>query len=1200
MFKPRVFCFLKLLSCPERLGFVATLMLAFALASLTFAQAPTGNIRGEITDPSGAVIPGATVKVTEVATARTLELKTNTAGMYAANLLIPGEYQVRIEVSGFKAFERHVTVRAGDTIVVNAQLEVGTPTTAIEVTAASEVLVDTVRSTVDGVVTAQQIDQMPLNARNFLELAALEPGVYIRDGGDIDPTKSKTYRTVGILGRSGTATRVQIDGIDVTDETVGTTMANISDDAVQEFQLSQSSLDLTTSLTSSGAVSIISRSGSNTVHGSGFWFYRNQDMGARLQFLPEAADFHRTQVGYRAGGPFVKDKLFWFSNWERTYQTEREIYRSDANFPNVPFGSSNNCLQGCSAGVPLDIRLLTERLDWVIRDNVRAFYRFSHDMNSSTGTGTIPNNPYINADWTNVNALGLDISTARFSHSLRLGHSTFNNRIFSAEFSGFEFPKTPQGTPYYLGVGAYSLGPNGLAPQATAQTNIQSKYDGTFVYSKHTFRYGLEINRILLGGFANFAGPLSLYGVFNSDTQQAVIERGDNPQDPLQYPLDDFSTGPNNGFFSIDGCFKWPHGCHRNTRIAWYAGDTWKARRNLTFTLGTRWEYDTGYFNDESKFTRPDYLNYWLPGLADHPKMPKNKFGPQFGFAWDPKGDGKTSIRGGFYIAYEMNIYNNLIFDQYALIPPGIGPDFYTSSWMALPNGDPITPALAGVSVVTLPASCQSPSALAGLDEGDWSCLQGNPIGNITGVIGQVDQTLKNAYATYQFDPKAGAPLFETALGNTYGYLVGGSKFKIPYSEQYNIGFQREIRPGHVLSVDFLANHGFHLPFLGVDLECRRCAETLNVTKAQAAVNNVLGGLTVDEWIAANPGATIADFGLATDSIFQGRTPDANSSFPETQSINFRRARVMSNGGVSQYFGLQVRMKGRLRERFDVGGRPLLRNMTYVASYAIGSAKATMGSERSEFLNLAYDKHNPHNKAYFGNSTAIDHRHMISGGVMMDTIAGFRLGQFWTFRTPPPMDLWIPALGNVSGSSRLFTTDFLGVGSNGSGAPLDAVIPGTTLGSFGRAINSWSDLNNFLTSYNNTYAGQLTPAGRALVNAGIFTEAQLKALSAVMPSIPLVPTGNPWPFQNVFNVDLSITRPIHLKLRHVEELAIEPWLQIFNVFNRTGLNSYGGLDTSFGSWNYDYATPADRSDLTLQRGRNQDTRLLQIGVRVTF
>jgi hypothetical protein len=1199
---------------------LAAAFLLAVLASLSFAQAPTGNIRGEVSDPSGAVIPGASVKVTDVATGRSMESKTNEAGLYAANLLIPGEYRLRIESPGFKAFEEPVEVRAGSTLHVDVKLEVGAPTTTVEVSVtAGEIRVDTTRQTVDGVITAQQVEQLPLNARNFLDLAILEPGVEVRDGGNIDPTKSRAYRTVGIIGRSGTATRVQVDGIDVTDETVGTTTSNMSDDAVQEFQLSRSSLDMTTSLTSSGAVSIISRSGSNAIHGAGFWYYRNNRMGARLQFLPETANitdptdkklaevgqrFKRTQVGYRAGGPFKKNKLFWFSNWERTYQTEGNIFRTDPIFPAVPYGSNNNCAAGCPAGVPLDIRYVDERLDWNIRSNMRGFYRFNHDMNNSAGSGgSAPNNPFANVDWTNVHALGLDITTGRTSHSLRFGHVVFNNRIVSVEFAGFPFPKTPQGTPYYLSVGAYVLGPNSLAPQATSQTNNQSKYDATVVWRRHTFRYGVEVNRILLGGFANFAGPLSVYGDYSPDIRKAISDRGGDIHNPLEYPLADFDDGPNNGFFTAEGCFKWQHGCHRNTRFAWYAGDTWKARRNLTLSIGTRWEYDDGYFNTVKGIKRPAYLNYWMPGLADPPKMGKDKFGPQLGFAWDPKSNGKTVIRGGFYMAYEMNIYNNLIFDQNALIPTGIGPDLYGSTFMGMPTpnpaGLPITPAAAGVAISSLPGSCQDAASLAALDGGDWSCMWGNPMGQVLGIIGSIDHTLKSAYDSYHFDPSVGASQLETSAGVTYGFLVGGSKFKIPYSNQYNIGFQREIKPGHVLTVDFLYNHGFHLPFLGNDLECRRCASTLNVAKAQAKVNAVLGGLSVDDYIAAHPGVTISKFGLATDGYFQGRTPNPDASYDFLKTKDFLRMRVMSNGGVTAYTGVQIKMTGRLGSHLNIGTHSVIRDANYVASWAIGRAEATAAAGRPEFLTGAPDKLNPQNKIYFG-PTALDHLHMASSGIILDIPGGFRLNSIWTFRTSPPGGLGLPAIG-IAGSNQLFTTDINGEGT------LNDVLPGTTINELSRGINSWSDLNRAITKYNNSGAGQLTPQGQALVKAGIFTADQLKALGAVTPTVPLVATNNPWPYDNLFNTDLGISRPIHLKAR--ESFTIEPWLQIFNLFNHTGYGTYGGLGLpAWGTWSLDYHDAANEdvcggnciAALNQSRGRNADTRLIQVGLRVTF
>ncbi len=1170
----------------KNLLFVVCTMLFLAVPAI--AQAPTGSIEGTVTDPSDAVVATAKVTITEIATRRVINLTTTTAGLFAARALQPGKYKVQVSASGFRDYViPEVTVEAGGAVVVSPKLELGPTTQVVEVTS-SPVLLNTSTPTVAGVVTAQQIDEMPLNARNFLELAALEPGVQIGDGGSIDPTKSKTYRTVQIEGRSGTGTRVQIDGIDITDETVGTTLCNISDDAVQEFELSQSSLDLSTSLTSSGAVSIISRSGTNDFHGSGFWYYRNQDMGARLNFLTTNEPFHRTQVGYRFGGPIKKNSLFFFSNWERTYQQEQGIYTSDANFPNVPFGSNNNCTSGCPAGIPLGIRMVDNRLDWNIKSTVRTFARFTHYWDLATG-GDIPNSPFQNKDQTIMLVGGVDATTPRLSHSIRFGSVYFHNQIVSQSFSSFPFPKTPNGIEYFLGVGAYAIGPNGLAPQGTLQQNYQGKYDGSFLFGRHTLHFGFELNHIQLGGFANFSGPMSVAGDFTAANQAAIKAGGGNAQDPLQYPLTDFSMGPDLGFFTIDPCFGYAHGCHRNTRTAWYFGDSFKARRNLTLILGTRWEYDSGYFNDESKIKRPAFLDYWGKGIATAPHYPYDAFGPQFGFAWDPKGEGKTSVRGGVYVAYEMNIFNNLLFDQFALIPPGIGPDSFGPSFVGTPNGSPITPQVAGVT--SLPASCQTASAQTALAGGDWSCLLDNSIGSVIGIVGQVTSAMKASYTNFQFNPQ-GVSQFQSNRGNVIGYLVGGSQFKIPYATQMNFGIQHEVKPGHVFTADFLYNHGVGMPFLGEDLECRRCAKTLNVAKAQAKVNSVLGGLTVDQWIAANPGKTISRFGLANDTIFQGLTPDPNSPYPETQTTNFIRARVMTRGGFTKYWGLQMKMTGRMGSH----GR-LLRDMAYHAAWAIGRSDATNGSFRPEFLNNAQNKLNPRDARYFG-PVPEDRLHLVSGAIFWNTLGGVRLSQRWTFQSTPRDSLFIPALGGISGPNAIFTTDATGSGSIGGGGPVVGLIPGLNWGQWGRGVNSFAQLNQILTNYNSAVAGTLTPAGQALVNAGIFTKDQLVKLKAVFPTIPLVPTSNPWPFQRLVNADVGVTRPTKIG----ERIEVIPWFQVFNLFNETGLtnNKYGGLGTTFGSLNFAYATPGDVATLASQRGRNHDTRLMQIGVRVTF
>ncbi len=505
---------------------ISLALLMMSLVTPLFAgQAPTGTITGTVTDPNNAVIAGAKVTITQKATGRKVDLTTNADGIFEARALEPGEYSVKIERTGFisEVFES-VTVRTGQVFNASVTLKAGGAQEIVTVMGNQEVQVDTVRHTVDGVVRGEQIDKMPLNARNFLELASLEPGVIVRDGGSIDPTKTTAFRTVGISGRGGTGTRVQFDGIDVTDETVGTTVANMSDDAISEFQVSRSSFDLSTSLTTSGAISVASRSGGNNVHGSVFYFGQNQDFAAALNKTrtldkdgKDAGNppFHRHQIGFRASGPFVKEKLFWFVNWERFYQAQAFHYDA-ASYTFFPQMAGD-------VSLPVGIRYATGRVDWNATSSIHAFYRFNHSWDVATGGSG--QSPFQNLDWTNVHIVGADMTRSRTTHSFRFGYVNFNNQIVSQQFSQFPFP-VANGVPLFLGVGEFGEGPNSLAPQQTYQDNFQSKYDGSYIRGKHTFRFGGEINRIVLGGFANFSGPLSIGGDFTTHAAICLLCRG--------------------------------------------------------------------------------------------------------------------------------------------------------------------------------------------------------------------------------------------------------------------------------------------------------------------------------------------------------------------------------------------------------------------------------------------------------------------------------------------------------------------------------------------------------------------------------------------------------------------------------------------------------------------------------------------------
>jgi hypothetical protein len=264
----------------QRFSSVAKALLFLAIASL-FAAAQTsvstGGIVGTVTDQSGAVVSGAKVTITNLGTNQAANFATTSSGLYNSGSIVPGRYKVTVEAKGFKTTEMGLTVQVGAVTTANIPLEVGQENTVVQVQAES-VAVNTEQATVQGVVTAQQIENLPINGRNFLDLAQLEPGVQIQDGSGFDPTKNG-FASISIGGRAGRTARIELDGIDISDENVGTTTQNIAASAIQEFQIAQSSLDLSSSLTSSGTVNVTTRSGTNALHGQGTYFFRDQSVG---------------------------------------------------------------------------------------------------------------------------------------------------------------------------------------------------------------------------------------------------------------------------------------------------------------------------------------------------------------------------------------------------------------------------------------------------------------------------------------------------------------------------------------------------------------------------------------------------------------------------------------------------------------------------------------------------------------------------------------------------------------------------------------------------------------------------------------------------------------------------------------------------------------------------------------------------------
>ena len=255
--------------------FIST-CLALLVATAVWAQAPVGTISGTVRDQSDAVVPGATITIKHVATGAERHLTSNADGTFSAPALAVGAYDVRAELSGFRTQQTEVTVATGRVATVDIHMAVGAATEVVNV-AANAIHVETEAHAVSGVITRQEIQELPLNGRSFLQLAFLEPGVTASPGST---SQYNSLFSVSILGGDSNKTAITVDGGNIRNSIEGNTGMNFSQEVVEEFQLSSANYDLSTGITSVGSVNIVTRTGSNDLKGSTYYFFRNNDMAA--------------------------------------------------------------------------------------------------------------------------------------------------------------------------------------------------------------------------------------------------------------------------------------------------------------------------------------------------------------------------------------------------------------------------------------------------------------------------------------------------------------------------------------------------------------------------------------------------------------------------------------------------------------------------------------------------------------------------------------------------------------------------------------------------------------------------------------------------------------------------------------------------------------------------------------------------------
>lgn len=696
------------------------------VSSFTFAQTYRGSIRGTVTDPSGAVIPHATVTTTNNSTGQVRTVETGDDGSYVVAELPAGNYRVVIAVHGFAQFERKVDVEVGLDTTLNAEMAVRAGD-VVEVNSTTIPLVEETRDVLGQVVENKLVIELPLNGRDFGKLVALTPGVTV-EGSGVAGTE-KGFGQFNINGNRDRSNNYMLDGTDNNDpffnnsalNQVGITGAPASllpIDAIQEFNL-QSQYAAEYGRNSGGAVNIITKSGTNDLHGSLFYFLRNNALDARNYFNPDPdpqGGFHNNQYGASLGGPIVKDKTFFFLAWEGQRERVTSNYIldvpsatqiADAEAATLANGVTPNpalikilsyfpAATGCTAGsgTPTstgciggsgtangvvndknDLDSVIGKIDHQLSPNNQLSARYAFSQSDQVfplgGLGYGAGSriaAFAQESPTRVQVVSgslLTMVTPTEVNELRFGYSRYRTSFTSADqldpsTLGLDMGTGKPGLPEIDFGGIFeNLGTSAYSvPRGRVSQTYQALDDFTWIHGKHSIKFGGQYWRALVNSY-------------NDNLERTLMPfYGDGYSS-------DYGTDVLASYFLGDG---YPSSLAGNTQrntfnndVGLFLQDDYKAASNLTLNLGLRWEY-FGPLGASNGLMSNMTANG--PALTNHPyNRDLNNFGPRVGLAWNVHKN--TVVRAGYGIYYDY-IPQDLLIANYTnsagLVTNPIGP----------------------------------------------------------------------------------------------------------------------------------------------------------------------------------------------------------------------------------------------------------------------------------------------------------------------------------------------------------------------------------------------------------------------------------------------------------------------------------------------------------------------------------------------
>lgn len=774
------------------------LAIACCIGLSVFAQAPVGTISGVVADETGAVIPNASVKIRNKATGVERELLSGSDGSYSAPALPAAVYEVRVEVKGFRTVIRDATVETGLTTTADIRLPVGQTSEVVNVEAATA-QIEYEKNAIDGVVTRQQIEDLPLNGRNFLQLAAIEPGVTIGTG---TTSQYNSLFSVSVMGGNSGSTAISVDGGSIRDPIDGGASMNFSQEVVQEFQLSSVNFDLSTDITSVGSINVVTRTGGNQFHGAGYFYYRDHNMAAYPNLvrdpLSSSPFFARKNPGFYVGGPIKKDKLFFFFNYE--YLTQVQNYSIQPNLPSVAGLATNY-------GSPYSGDQISFRLDYHLDAKTNMFARYSHDGNNSfgpSGGATLPSSWLRNVNWADQSVLG---ATTAFNSTLvndfRFAYQFWSNRNL--------FP-TASDCPSCLGLlgpqiefagisSNFQVGDTENATQGRDLRHFAWQDSVTWQKGNHRMKFGGLFEIDTGTGFYGYCDP-SCVDVFSPE----YINQTLGAFAPLFFPNLPKTIATNNDLLNLPfagsevgiGNPEQPppfniNKAKINDRSRIYYQDTWKITPKFTFNYGLAYEYETNLYNEDlakPAYLAPLYGNNLSPTQSYH-----GEISPLIGFAWNVGHDNKTVIRGGAGKYYDtVQLYQRLQ-ERSEIGPVGNGRVLYP--YTGYTN---TFPGIINVGVTA--ENYEATGKLVPVIIQPGQAIPANAITTLTlGQYEQIQAAQTPAIAQSLSQPVAGETPVAVAKSGTDLYPL---HFPVPSSYHMSLGIQRELRRDMVISADFV------------------------------------------------------------------------------------------------------------------------------------------------------------------------------------------------------------------------------------------------------------------------------------------------------------------------------------------------------------------------------------------------------------